>query len=147
MARDRDIQQYVHNFTREDLYTYKEATGVLGVSAGAISTAATTGIFTTLRLQHHQEKFIPKYEVDALVGTGVVISKKARETVEQARRQHGAANPQNEYLSEEMSYGDPFHMTPALPAQKDQSLADKLIGAYNNMCETLKVLGEQSNVR
>lgn len=81
-------------YEREELYTYREAVSIIGVSVAAINEAARTGVVTRVRLPHSRELYILKDEVDALAGFGRVSSKEARAKIEQVRRERGMGEQQ-----------------------------------------------------
>lgn len=103
------ITKTVTEYTRDEVYTYVEAAKVIAVSQFSLRDAAGMGTFTTVRLPHEMEKFIPKIEVDALAGLGQVKSKKVREILAQVRQQSVIdAHPDNKWMQQEMTSGEPI---------------------------------------
>lgn len=77
----------VTTYERNELYTYKEASAVVGVSYDLIAVATRTGVLTKTSLPHGygNNKFVLKSEVDAIAGLKEVTSKKARALIEASR--------------------------------------------------------------
>jgi hypothetical protein len=75
-------------YSRDELYTYDEAKEIIGVRWDAITRGVTAQVLTGIRLPHEQNKFLIKYEVEALRGFKQTTSKEARRLVEEARAAH-----------------------------------------------------------
>jgi predicted site-specific integrase-resolvase len=111
-------------YEREELYTYKEAMGIIGVSYAALNEAARTGVMTRVRLPHSRELYIPKDEVDALKGYGRVTSKEARVKIEQVRR--------------ERSMGEKEYNEDGTPNWMGKSDLERVIAENNAVMEEVK---------
>ena len=75
----------------DEYVSYNEAANLLGVTRGTVDRAVNTCILTAVRLPGvPRNKFIPRFEIEALKGLNV-NSRRAKEHLDQVRRERGMA--------------------------------------------------------
>ncbi len=120
-AESRSIDEYV---------SYNEAASLLGVTRGTVDRAVNTCILTAVRLPGiPRNKFIPRFEIEALRGLNV-NSRRAKEHLDQVRRERSMAE-EKQYNEDgttrwvpESDLNDIVEMQRIIISQQEQMMKD-----------------------
>ncbi len=97
------MEEYTSTYNRSELYTYKEAAQIVGVSEGTIVDAARTDRLTRIKLPNDGHKYVLRVEIDAISGKGKIMTREVKAILDAIQ----GKDKVRDYVSEEHSYGDP----------------------------------------
>src|SRR5260370_15033073 len=105
------MEESISTYNRSELYTYKEAAEVVGMTEGAILENARMGRLTKVKLPNDPHKYVLREEIDPIAGRGKIMTKEVKgilDGIQKGRRTR-------DYVAEELDYGEAIKVLPPRP--------------------------------